>query len=333
MAKFLTYVVLLTVLFAGLSHAAVVDSAVLDLSWIDWKIKFDKHYETVREEEVARATWTRNLEFVEAHNELYRLGLNSFRVGLNARSDQEANSFRRQPLVELKPQLQYKTQSQPIRSPFSLGLAPSFDWRNFGKVNPVVNQGSLGESLAFDVADAVASFSAINEGTELSELSAQEVVDCCLPDPIYGAQVFTCIKNNGGLCANNTYHTGTGVKPCNNDSCKAAASPKHGGRNVEANNETALAEAVLITPVVVAVDASHTSFQLYEGGVYSDPSCSKTVLDHVLLVVGWGTTPNGVEYWICKNTWGVTWGEQGYINIARNKDNMCGIASMPIFPY
>ncbi|XP_072174857.1 cathepsin J-like [Diadema setosum] len=333
MAKFLTCMVLLAVLFAALSHAAVVDSAALDLSWLDWKIKFDKHYATAREEEVARARWTKNLEFVEEHNELYRRGLSSFRVGLNARSDQDVTPFQRRPLVELKPQPRYKKPSQPSRSTFSLGLAPSFDWRNFGKVNPVVDQGSIGESFAFDAADAVASFSAINEGTELSELSAQEVVDCCLPESLFSAQVFTCIKNNGGLCANNTYHTGTGVKPCNNDSCKAVASPKHGGRNVEANNETALAEAVLFTPVVVAVDASHTSFQLYEGGVYSDPSCSKIELDHVLLVVGWGTTPNGEEYWICKNTWGVTWGEQGYINIARNKDNMCGIASMPVTPY
>jgi cathepsin L len=50
--------------------------------------------------------------------------------------------------------------------------------------------------------------------------------------------------------------------------------------NIQAGNETALQYGVFANPVTVAIDASHASFQFYSGGVYYEPACSSSQLDH-----------------------------------------------------
>jgi len=79
-------------------------------------------------------------------------------------------------------------------------------------------------------------------------------------------------------------------------------------------------------PIPVGFDASRNSFQLYKSGIYYDPQCSSTRLDHTLLIVGYGSQ-NGQDYWIARNTWGTAWGEKGDILLARNRNNNCGVAT------
>lgn len=76
-----------------------------------------------------------------------------------------------------------------------------------------------------------------------------------------------------------------------------------GVTQVKKGDEGNLKIAVYRQPVVTAVDASHSSFQLYRSGVYYEPRCSSTRLDHALLVVGYGTL-EGKDFWIAKNSWG-----------------------------
>ncbi|XP_062618884.1 procathepsin L-like, partial [Saccostrea cucullata] len=97
-------------------------------------------------------------------------------------------------------------------------------------------------------------------------------------------------------------------------------------------SESALQEAVAtVGPIFVAVDAGHKSFQLYKKGVYSEPACSSTKVDHGMLVVGYGSE-GSKDYWLVKNSWGTKWGMEGYIMMARNKKNMCGIATHASYP-
>ena len=82
----------------------------------------------------------------------------------------------------------------------------------------------------------------------------------------------------------------------------------------------------------MAIDASHGSFQFYSHGVYKE-QCSPENLDHGVLAIGYGVEEGtGEAYWLIKNSWGTSWGHNGYVKMARNEDNMCGVASAAIYP-
>lgn len=197
-----------------------------------------------------------------------------------------------------------------------------FDWRKKGVVPPVSNQGQLGRSDVYAAIGAVESSNAIRTG-RLQLLSIGEMSDCCAPlEPSYA-----CILKLHGLCTESAYPSSTGR--CHSSSCTSAVTIT--GYVDVMKNETALLHAVLQTPVSAVINAGLPSFQLYRGGIYDDPKCTDKQLDHAVLIVGYGTM-NGKDYWICQNSWGTSWGEQGYIRIARNKGNMCGIASAASYP-
>merc|ERR1719182_790401 len=95
------------------------------------------------------------------------------------------------------------------------------------------------------------------------------------------------------------------------------------------SNEADLLDAVTNTgPVSVAIEADQMSFQMYSGGVLTG-SCG-TNLDHGVLAVGFGTS-GGTDYWKVKNSWGASWGMNGYVLIERGV-NKCGIGSEPSYP-
>merc|ERR1712070_595454 len=83
----------------------------------------------------------------------------------------------------------------------------------------------------------------------------------------------------------------------------------------------ALKEAVSAQPVSVAVEADKQVFQFYKSGVIKSSAGCGTKLDHGVLAVGYGTE-EGTMYWKIKNSWGPTWGDEGYLKIERTESSM-----------
>lgn len=96
---------------------------------------------------------------------------------------------------------------------------------------------------------------------------------------------------------------------------------------IHAKSESQLLAAIAQGVVSVTVDADSTVFRNYTGGVVTSTECG-TALDHAVAAVGYGTTDDGIDYYLVRNSWGEAWGDAGYIKIGRNDPDgwgTCGI--------
>ena len=143
---------------------------------------------------------------------------------------------------------------------------------------------------------------------------------------------FQYIKFNHGIDSETWYPYHARDETCKYDPKHSGATDK-GYKDIQSGSEADLQAAVAtVGPISVAIDASASSFQFYKKGVYYEPGCSSQSLDHGVLAVGYGATKDGKNYWIVKNSWGTTWGDEGYILMSRNRNNNCGIATHASYP-
>ncbi|MGI4406643.1 C1 family peptidase, partial [Klebsiella pneumoniae] len=215
-------------------------------------------------------------------------------------------------------------------------MPDSVDWRKKGAVLGVKNQGNCGSCWTFASIAAVEGINKIVTG-DLISLSEQELVDCGRTQSTKGCNGgymtdgFEFIINNGGINteANYPYTAQEGQCDLNLQNEKYVTIDNY--ENVPSYNEWALQTAVAYQPVSVALESVGSAFKYYISGIFAGP-CG-TATDHAVTIVGYGTE-GGMDYWIVKNSWGTTWGENGYIKMQRNVggDGKCFIATMPNYP-
>jgi C1A family cysteine protease len=211
------------------------------------------------------------------------------------------------------------------------------DWVAKGAVTAVKNQQQCGSCWAFSTTGSIEGAVFLKTG-QLTSLSEQQLVDC---SGSYGNQgcngglmddAFQYVIGNGGLCAEAAYPYTAADGSCQTSCSKVSTISSY--NDVTSNDEDALAAAVALQPVSVAIEADQSGFQFYSGGVFSG-TCG-TSLDHGVLTVGYGTdSASGMKYWKVKNSWGASWGEEGYIRLVRKggqTSGQCGIAMEPSYP-
>ncbi|XP_070567463.1 cathepsin L-like [Ptychodera flava] len=310
-----------------------VATALPNPAWEAWKQLHGKSYSSA-EESVRQLIWEKNMQKIETHNFEYEMGMHTYTLGMNKYGDLEHREFLDIACGYIPSNRTGKSIS--YLSPANVNLPDTVDWRDQGYVTEVKDQGKCGSCWAFSTTGSLEGQNFKKTG-KLVSLSEQQLVDCSKQYGNEGCRgglmdnAFRYIAAVGGIESEEDYPY-TGVDGyCKFDASKVVAGDT-GYIDLPTEDEDKLKEAVAtIGPISVAIDASHESFQLYRTGVYSEIMCSRTKLDHGVLAVGYGTL-DGQDYWLVKNSWGETWGEDGYVMMSRNKRNQCGIATQASYP-
>lgn len=326
-------VVLAFLLFALLAvQAFATTQEEYESAFEEWVKEHRKNYDP--EEVLYRfRIFQQNHDFVRQFNSE---GSRSFQVSLNKFADLTNTEFLERYTGFHRPLIHVQDPEHTFHYDASQALPTSVDWRSKGAVTGVKDQGQCGSCWSFSTTGAVEGAWALN--FSLVSLSEQNLMDCSRSYGNFGCNgglmdnAFKYIINNRGIDTEASYP----YQAYTTFSCKYTSANKGASitsyKDVTSGSESALQNAVAYRgPVSVAIDASKSSFQLYSGGIYYEPTCSSTNLDHGVLAVGYGTGTSG-DFWIVKNSWGTGWGDKGYIYMARNKNNNCGIATQASFP-
>ena len=212
------------------------------------------------------------------------------------------------------------------------------NWVTKGAVTGVKDQGKCGSCWSFSATGALEAAHWQVSG-QLISFSEQQLVDCDMQShncqggfqktafeywmhfPAMTEQAypyFSGTTQGPGYCQFNPY-TATGVFTTNRGP-------------VQQNSVSALKAAVAHAPVAVSIEADKQIFLSYKSGVFDSTDCG-TQLDHAVLLVGYGTDDaTGKDYWIMKNSWNTSWGEQGYMRMAIvDGQGTCGVQMAPIW--
>jgi len=323
---------ILTVLGGAGLATAVPDK--YKIAFKDFREQFGRKYESAEEERSRFAIFKANYQFIEAENAKagpYKLAVNDF-------ADQSADEVRSTRLGLSPPSAGKLWKGAPFLGTdlySGVQLPAAVDWTDKGAVTPPKNQAQCGSCWAFSTTGALEGAWQIATG-KLVSFSEQQLVDCSTDNSgCRGGSMdlaFTYLEDQV-VCTEDSYPYSAQAGTCKVSNCTVGI-PKSGVmgyKDVPADDEQALMEAVAQQPVSVAIEADQMAFQLYSSGILTKECGAK--VDHGVLVVGYGTA-NGVDYWKVKNSWGPTWGERGYIRIERGvpKAGECGINSGPTYP-
>ncbi|VDO10460.1 unnamed protein product [Rodentolepis nana] len=306
-------------------------------TWNSWKQVYKRSYSSPREEKLRMRIFYNNLQFILWHNRRYFSGEVSYYVGLNSFADLTLKEFADTYLSVQETSIEKDLGDVQLLHESPFAPVPNYiDWRKKGLVTDIKDQGQCGSCWAFSATGSLEGQYKKKKGNLVS-FSEQQLVDCSRSQGNEGCngglmdQAFQYWMRNGAESEKDYPYT------AHDGSCKfnksASITLVKKFVRVKKGDESQLRLSVgQIGPISVGIDASSMSFQFYKSGIYKDDHCSPNSIDHGVLVVGYDQDKTGGKYWIVKNSWGTDWGNEGYIWMARDYHNMCGIASLASYP-
>jgi cathepsin L len=320
------YNVAVVALLAVGSMAAV--EADYQTQFTQWMTQHGKSYGHA-EFRARYQVWRENKKFIEEFKGQHQVAMNEF-------GDLTKAEFAKY-YLGLAQTVDYTGKHGAASTGPKAGNPASVNWVQQGAVTGVKNQGQCGSCWSFSTTGSTEGCHKIS-GKSLVGLSEQNLIDCSVSYGNQGCngglmtQAMEYIIANKGIDSEASYpYTTSGPNQCQFNRANVAATLSS-YTNVQSGNEADLVDKIVSGPVSVGIDASHSSFQFYSGGVYYEPDCSSTQLDHGVLAAGYGVD-GGSKYYLVKNSWGASWGLQGYIWMSRDRNNNCGIATSATLPH
>ncbi|XP_028785050.1 ervatamin-B-like [Neltuma alba] len=318
----------------------ISDKQVFHLFQI-WKKETGREYQTLGEEAVRFQIFKSNLKEIREKNAARR-SPSDYSLGLNKFSDMTYEEFSKLYLHETEEPVMEINNSKMMFNDASCANAPSsWDWRTKGAVTHVKDQESCGSCWAFSATGAIEGINQI-VSQSLPEVSEQQLVSCAASQGCKGGwyvNAFKYVIDNHGIASEETYPYVAQDSAC--DISKAANTiATIDGYNYWAHSpvsENSLRCYVYKQPISVSIYAS-PHLKSYKSGVFNGDDCSGIVSckhNHAVLIVGYGSSGDGQDYWIVKNSWGSNWGRSGYIFIKRNTgatEGVCNINCSGSYP-
>jgi len=219
----------------------------------------------------------------------------------------------------------------------------SYDSTEEGHVTEVKNQGSCGSCVAF-AANGMHETSMLLAGASMTnlDLSEQYLVDCAYGESgangCDGAspQVYTdWLVEDGGLTPHEDDYPYLETEPLLNCDLAETVDKYDSGYKISdysytysCDEDTMKTLVYEYGSVLTGIYASDSAFSNYAEGVFD--GCSSDDENHAVLVVGYGTSDEGDDYWLVKNSWSTYWGDSGFVKIKRG-DSMCGIGNICVW--
>jgi cathepsin L len=299
-----------------------------DLTFEDYLQIYNKIYTSKEEVKSRRALFEATKQSIKYQNKLYQEGSSSWWAEINHLSDatdQELSQYgakRAHSPHEIAKQSSLKGVAKRFQSINNNNNPSTKTWEKYQ--SPIKQQGSCGSCWAISTSEVLESHLAISENsTSPLVLSSQSLVDCTKNPRECGgsggcggatAEIGYNYTNSSGIPLTSSYpYTGKEGKCSEYKSAVTNA----GYVKLQSNSADALEAAIAnVGPVSVLVAAN---WQTYAGGIMADGCLSwlgSCNLDHVVVVVGYSP-----DYWLVRNSWGETWGENGYIRLTRKNDN------------
>jgi len=331
-------------IFAVVVMAATVDDLA---AFVDWQMEYGRNYDSAEEENKRLEIFLDNLRSYEEKNKAEEAnGPYTARYGPDKYSDLTKEEWlavhgSSQPFYKRfgsspDGQCNFEAKQQGKMSPDEVAAilrekGTSIDWREKGAVTGIKNQDPYGTCSYFSAVATLEGINVMQGNNTLVALSEQELIDCCSShDGCHGwpGQEFDWYKlKKYGASTMESYPYKGPSSSCKRSSAKQTKATNSGkicvGNGVKGNQDAILAHLVKYGPGVWMIGC-YSGMHGYKGGVITthrgNPGTypDYSGIDHATTVVGAGDTPDGIPYWIVKNSWGSDFGEKGYYRVERN---------------